>query len=356
MVIYYQNEISISGGLITVIINRLGDGAIIFFVCSIILYNDLYYIIGFFNQMSYSIALFMIACFTKSAQFPFMSWLPLAMTAPTPVSSLVHSSTLVTAGVYMLIRINIFLAEKFFGSIIMFLGLFTIGLGGLLAIFEVDLKKLIAFSTLSQLGLLIFILRFGELKICFFHLISHAIFKSFLFIIFGIFISIRFGEQDRRIIGLKFLNRNLFFLFVLFSCLNLIGFPLTLGFISKDLILEFFFMGDIYMLYLFFFLLFCCFTVCYSIKLFFNLINFIKIGNVTLENIELFDRKIVLLLLFFYIFIFGIFLEEIIIEDDLFSYYQDFKVVDLIIISFGIIIFYFLNNYYSYLFLLVDYF
>jgi len=226
----------------------------------------------------WGICLFFIACFTKSAQFPFISWLPAAITAPTPVSSLVHSSTLVTAGIYLMIRLNFFLFEEFFFQVVIFFGLFTMGIGGFIAIIELDFKKIVAFSTLSQLGFLVFILSFGELKMCFFHLLSHAIFKSFLFIMCGIFISIRFGMQDGRLIRIKFFGRGLFILIILFSCFNLSGFPLTIGFLSKDLLLESFMGGEIRIFYILFFILFCCFTVCYSFKLFFSVLSFIKIG------------------------------------------------------------------------------
>jgi NADH-ubiquinone oxidoreductase chain 5 len=200
------------------------------------------------------------------------------MTAPTPVSSLVHSSTLVTAGVYLMIRFNLFLFNDLFFNFVSFVGLVTIGLGGLLAILEIDFKKIIAFSTLRQLGLLVFILRFGEIKICFFHLLSHAIFKSFLFMLCGIFMSLRYGSQDGRIIGNKFLGRVLFQVIILFSCLNLSGFPLTMGFLSKDLLLETFIQGAINCFFIFLFVIFCCFTVCYSLKLFVSIIFYIKSG------------------------------------------------------------------------------
>lgn len=213
------------------------------------------------------------------------------MTAPTPVSSLVHSSTLVTAGIFLIIRLNLFFSSYYFFIFVIFFGLFTIGLGGLLAIIEYDLKKVIAFSTLSQLGLLVFILRFGELNICFFHLLSHAIFKSFLFIICGIFISLRFGIQDGRLIGLKFFRRGLFVLIILFSCLNLRGFPLTMGFLSKDLLLESFMGGFINIFMIVLFIIFCCFTVCYSLKLFFFIIIFIKSGFSFFKYESFFDSK-----------------------------------------------------------------
>lgn len=200
------------------------------------------------------------------------------MTAPTPVSSLVHSSTLVTAGIYLMIRFNLLFFDIYIYNMVIIFGLLTIGIGGFLAIVEVDFKKIVAFSTLRQLGLLVFILRFGEINICFFHLLSHAIFKSFLFIMCGIFISMRFGIQDIRLIGIKFIGRGLFILIILFSCLNLSGFPLTIGFLSKDLMLESFIGGYMNVIFFVFFIVFCCFTVCYRLKLFFFIIVLIKSG------------------------------------------------------------------------------
>ena len=345
LVIFYQNEVSIKSGLITIFINRFGDGCIILFMCIFFSFERSILLTGELNFKIFylGVFLFFLACFTKRAQFPFISWLPAAITAPTPVSSLVHSSTLVTAGVYLIIRFNVFLIYLDF-SIISLIRLFTIGVGGFLAIIELDFKKVIAFSTLRQLGLLVFILRFGEIKICFFHLLSHAIFKSFLFIMCGIFISSSFGNQDRRFKGIKEMKRNVFFIIILFSCFNLSGFPLTMGFLSKDLILESFLQGGINFLYGVLFLVFCCFTVCYRMKLFFNIFFYIKIGFFQKKGEFLDGGKLILLFLFFRIVLWGLILEEFIIEDEIFSLSQDYKFIDLLIWGIGIFL-YFKNHY-----------
>lgn len=100
-----------------------------------------------------------VGSITKSAQLPFSSWLPAAMAAPTPVSSLVHSSTLVTAGVYLLVRFNFLIESCYF--ILAPLSLFTIFLAGACAVYELDFKKVVAISTLSQLGFIIFSISSG---------------------------------------------------------------------------------------------------------------------------------------------------------------------------------------------------
>lgn len=124
---------------------------------------------------------------TKRAQIPFSYWLPAAMNAPTPVSALVHSSTLVTAGVYLLIRVYFGMAEvpEVGSMVLMGVALFTINMAGFSACFEVDLKKVIALSTLSQLGVIMFSLRLGYYVLAFFHLISHAFFKALMFVRVG---------------------------------------------------------------------------------------------------------------------------------------------------------------------------
>jgi NADH-ubiquinone oxidoreductase chain 5 len=140
---------------------------------------------------------------TKRAQTPFSAWLPAAIAAPTPVSALVHSSTLVTAGIYVLIRFSerVSLEWRFF---LFLLGTLTSIKGGLAAMFEIDLKKIIAMSTLRQLGLLVQCLGLGGVRVCLFHLITHALFKSLLFICGGVLIYCNKGVQDLRFIKRRF--------------------------------------------------------------------------------------------------------------------------------------------------------
>lgn len=152
---------------------------------------------------------------------------------------MVHSSTLVTAGVYLLIRFNILISKNFL-IIILLISSFTIFFSGITANFEFDLKKIIALSTLSQLGLIIFILSFNLPLLTFFHLINHAIFKSLLFLCSGIIIHNFNNNQDIRFISINNFYTPLINIIFLISSLTLCGIPFLTGFFSKDLIIEIF--------------------------------------------------------------------------------------------------------------------
>nr|ANJ70442.1 NADH dehydrogenase subunit 5 [Hydrochus sp. BMNH1425167] len=242
LVIYYQNVKSYNAGMITALSNRIGDVALLMAIAWMMNYgswNYIYYLEFMQNDMImfYISVLVILASMTKSAQIPFSSWLPAAMAAPTPVSSLVHSSTLVTAGVYLLIRFNSginFLLMYF----LLFISTLTMFMAGLGANFEFDLKKIIALSTLSQLGLMMSILSLGEFKLAFFHLLTHALFKALLFMCAGCMIHNLLNCQDIRFMGGVVVLMPLTCSFFFISNMALCGLPFLSGFYSKDLILE----------------------------------------------------------------------------------------------------------------------
>ena len=191
LVIFYQRNKSYNAGILTAITNRLGDVGLLISI-SLMLYlgNWNYIFINSFSSIFSNLIIFLIiisAC-TKSAQIPFSAWLPAAIAAPTPVSALVHSSTLVTAGVYLLIRINLIIIEINIRYILLLIGIITMIIAGFTAIIEIDIKKIIALSTLRQLGIIILTLGIGNPILSFFHLLSHAFFKAMLFICAGIII------------------------------------------------------------------------------------------------------------------------------------------------------------------------
>nr|YP_010710178.1 NADH dehydrogenase subunit 5 [Narosa fulgens]WCS41478.1 NADH dehydrogenase subunit 5 [Narosa fulgens] len=243
LVIYYQNIKSFNAGMLTALSNRIGDVCILMVVAWMINYgswNYIFYLNFMNNEFSMMIVSMMIiiAAMTKSAQIPFSSWLPAAMAAPTPVSALVHSSTLVTAGVYLLIRFNFLLIDTFFIKILLLLSGLTMFMAGISANYEFDLKKIIALSTLSQLGLMMSILSMGMPNLAFFHLLTHAMFKALLFMCAGVIIHVMMNIQDIRHMGGMSFYMPLTSLCLNISNLALCGIPFLAGFYSKDMILE----------------------------------------------------------------------------------------------------------------------
>lgn len=243
LVIYYKNNKSYNSGMLVVLSNRVGDVFIIIAICWMLNFgrfrfiNYLYYF-KINDLYQYISLLVILAAITKSAQIPFSSWLPAAIAAPTPVSALVHSSTLVTAGVYLLIRFRELIEGILIFKILMVLRGMTIFISGVSANYEYDIKKIIALSTLRQLGLIIRILCLGESNMRFFHLIAHAMFKALLFMCAGIIIHNILGIQDIRIIGNLVMFMPLTGGCFLVSNLALGGIPFMSGFYSKDLILD----------------------------------------------------------------------------------------------------------------------
>nr|YP_001974573.1 NADH dehydrogenase subunit 5 [Rhagophthalmus ohbai]BAF52866.1 NADH dehydrogenase subunit 5 [Rhagophthalmus ohbai] len=290
LVIYYQNIKSYNAGMLTALSNRVGDVAILISIAWMMNYgswNYIYYLdmMKTDYEMEVVCLLVLIAAITKSAQIPFSSWLPAAMAAPTPVSALVHSSTLVTAGVYLLIRFSPCLSKNLM-FFLLFISLMTMFMAGLGANYEFDLKKIIALSTLSQLGMMMSILSLGDYKLSFFHLLVHALFKALLFMCAGIMIHNLNNNQDIRYMG------SLIYQMPLTCCLfnicnfSLCGIPFMSGFYSKDLILEVLSMSYLNLFVYFLFYFSIGLTVSYSVRLMyyvfwgiFNFKSFYCLGN-----------------------------------------------------------------------------
>nr|ARH53955.1 NADH dehydrogenase subunit 5 [Nacerdes carniolica] len=292
LVIYYQNIKSFNAGMLTALTNRLGDVALLLAIAWMLNYgswNYIFYLEEFKNNFYMQVIsiLVILAAMTKSAQIPFSSWLPAAMAAPTPVSSLVHSSTLVTAGVYLLIRFNYSFSSSMM-LFLLFISSMTMFMSGLGANFEFDLKKVIALSTLSQLGLMMSILSLGDYKLAFFHLLTHALFKALLFMCAGNVIHNSMNCQDIRFMGSLICSMPLTCVYLNICNLSLCGIPFLSGFYSKDLVLEVMCMGYLnFYIYLVFYLS-IGFTVCYSFRLVYyscvGLNNFISLNNFSEKN------------------------------------------------------------------------
>nr|WLE68285.1 NADH dehydrogenase subunit 5 [Aphidius gifuensis]WLE68597.1 NADH dehydrogenase subunit 5 [Aphidius gifuensis]WLE68649.1 NADH dehydrogenase subunit 5 [Aphidius gifuensis]WLE68688.1 NADH dehydrogenase subunit 5 [Aphidius gifuensis]WLE70690.1 NADH dehydrogenase subunit 5 [Aphidius gifuensis] len=280
LVAYYKNKKSFNSSMITILMNRVGDIMIILSIGLMMYLGSLNFMM--LNNLNLMILyLILIAAITKSAQIPFSPWLPMAMTAPTPISALVHSSTLVTAGVYLMIRFN-HLMNKNFMFFLFILSMLTMFMAGLTANFEYDFKKIIALSTLSQLGLMMMTISLNLTKLTFFHLVTHAMFKSLLFLCAGIIIHNYFNNQDIRFISI--LNFKFPFIYSTFNIatLTLCGLPFLSGFYSKDMIIEMFnMMSNNYLMYTMMYLSMGT-TVSYS----FRLIFYISLKSPKMNNMS----------------------------------------------------------------------
>nr|WAX39331.1 NADH dehydrogenase subunit 5 [Homalosilpha sp. 1 ZQW-2020] len=273
LVIYYQNIKSYNAGMITALSNRIGDVCLLMAIAWMLNFgswNYIYYLELLKGSFEMEVISFLVvlAAMTKSAQIPFSSWLPAAMAAPTPVSALVHSSTLVTAGVFLLIRFSVVFGDWLNNFLLLISGL-TMFMAGLGANFEYDLKKIIALSTLSQLGLMMSILSMGFSILAFFHLLTHALFKALLFMCAGMIIHVMKDSQDIRFMGNLSMQMPLTCTCLCISNFALCGMPFLAGFYSKDLILEMVSLSYINIFGFFLFFFSTGLTVCYSFRLFY---------------------------------------------------------------------------------------
>nr|YP_009353859.1 NADH dehydrogenase subunit 5 [Myadora brevis]AQZ26157.1 NADH dehydrogenase subunit 5 [Myadora brevis] len=271
LVVYFQNPKSLSAGMITALMNRVGD---MFLILAIGLFSicghwSMLYMWGHLDCVMLVGSIFvMFAGFTKSAQMPFSSWLPAAMAAPTPVSALVHSSTLVTAGVYLLFRF--FDTWSKYSDLVWILAVIsicTLLMAGIGANLEIDFKKVIALSTLSQLGMMMLCLSVGLCNLAMFHLLTHAMLKALLFMCAGAIIYDGCGGQDVRFFGS--VSRRLPLTIGCFNASNfaLCGMPFVGAFYSKDLILELCLTNSVGWWILVLLFIATGLTVCYSIRL-----------------------------------------------------------------------------------------
>lgn len=231
----------------------------------------------------------LLGSLTKRAQIPFSAWLPEAMAAPTPVSTLVHSSTLVTAGVYVLIRFSDILTEVTSYSLL-FISILTIIIAGRRGIVEVDMKKVVALSTLRQVGIIIFAVRMGAILVSFFHLVVHAFFKALIFICVGGVIFYRGGVQDARFLRGLWIKIPFTCGLLLLSNISLMGFPFLSGFYSKELILGVYLLGESSIIGVGLVFLSLVFTIGYAIRMIILIIR----------NVDVFPTKHYRRMNFFY--------------------------------------------------------
>lgn len=238
------------------IVNRVGDiGFILGMLCLAMVSGDLLNYAGlnaFLKDAAnveviklllpiFSLAgiLFFVGCTGKSAQIPLLTWLPDAMAGPTPVSALIHAATMVTSGVYLLARLsNLFVLIPGVMTVVVFVGLLTAFWAAIAGLFQNDIKKVLAYSTISQLGYMFMAAGVAAFDASIFHVFTHAFFKAALFLGAGAVIHSLAGEQDMRRMGGLLKKTPVTACVMIFAFFAIIGFPGFAGFWSKDLILE----------------------------------------------------------------------------------------------------------------------
>ena len=228
------------------IMNRVGDlgflmGIILIFVTfGSISYDQVFSVASSGNHATVTIIalLLFIGAMGKSAQLPLYTWLPDAMAGPTPVSALIHAATMVTAGIYMIVRSNVFYSMSDEAShIVAIVGVATALFAATIGLFQNDIKKVLAYSTVSQLGLMFLGLGVGAYSSSVFHVTTHAFFKALLFLGAGSVIHAMGGEQDMRKMGGLWKHLPITGKVMAIGTLAISGFPLLSGFFSKDEIL-----------------------------------------------------------------------------------------------------------------------
>jgi proton-translocating NADH-quinone oxidoreductase chain L len=204
------------------------------------LYTEkMYFFITYGDAISIISILLFIGCIGKSAQLSLHTWLPDAMEGPTPVSALIHAATMVTAGVFLLIRSSPLIEHSSKALLVItIIGALTAFFAATTGILQHDLKKVIAYSTCSQLGYMVFICGLSNYTVSLFHLMNHAFFKALLFLSAGSIIHAMNDEQDMRKMGGLIRIVPYTYVMIMIGSLSLMGFPFLSGFYSKDAILE----------------------------------------------------------------------------------------------------------------------
>jgi NADH-quinone oxidoreductase subunit L len=255
---WYKRESAIFASLKAFLVNRVGDFGFILGIAAVLMYFhtlDYSQVFGLapslanqtvslfaghtWSLMSVICICLFIGAMGKSAQFPLHVWLPDSMEGPTPISALIHAATMVTAGIFMVARMSpLYELSETALNFILIIGAITAFFMGLLGLVQNDIKRVIAYSTLSQLGYMAVALGASAYSAAIFHLVTHAFFKALMFLAAGSVIIVLHHEQDMRKMGGLYRYLPVTWFTCLIGSLALIGFPGTSGFFSKDAIIE----------------------------------------------------------------------------------------------------------------------
>jgi len=251
---WHHKESAVEASLKAFLVNRVGDfGFLLGIAVLLMFFGTLDYvetftlanqvngqtIFGDISVITVICLLLFIGAMGKSAQVPLHVWLPGSMEGPTPISALIHAATMVTAGIFMVSRMSpIFELSDVALTVVMLVGAITAIFMGLLGIVQNDIKRVVAYSTLSQLGYMTVALGVSAYSVAIFHLMTHAFFKALLFLAAGSVIVALHHEQDIRKMGALRKKMPITYFTALIGTLALIGFPGFAGFYSKDMIIE----------------------------------------------------------------------------------------------------------------------
>jgi len=260
---WYKKNSANNAAIKAFIVNRVGDFGLaigiflIFYHFGTINYKEFFQLVPQYTDKNISFVFFegniisliclflFIGAMGKSAQFLLHTWLPDAMEGPTPVSALIHAATMVTAGVFLVVRCSpLFEYSQFALNIVAIIGMITALFAASVALVQNDIKKIIAYSTCSQLGYMFFAAGIGAYHVAIFHLFTHAFFKALLFLGSGSVIHAFKDEQDIRNMGGVWKKLPYSYALMLIGTLALTGFPFLSGFYSKDAIIEFAFLKN----------------------------------------------------------------------------------------------------------------
>lgn len=236
LIMFYPNKLTNFNSILTIFFNRLGDVILIVILLLFMMNFSIFYF--FLDRLNlFFFFLVFICSFTKSAQFPLSSWLPAAISAPTPISSIVHSSTLVTAGIFFIRKFIKFFELNYLIEFLLVVRSLTFLLGGLIRNLELDLKKIVAFSTISQIRLILFFCSLSFVYIAITHIVFHAFFKTILFCCSGLIFLFNFRSQNFLVIS-SFFNIKVLNCIFFFRVYRMRGLIFSSSFFRKDLILE----------------------------------------------------------------------------------------------------------------------
>ena len=260
---WFKKETANSAAIKAFVVNRVGDFGfalgifLIFYLFGTVNYNEVFQqipsvvdkrlnFLGFeVNSIDLICLLLFIGAMGKSAQILLHTWLPDAMEGPTPVSALIHAATMVTAGVFLVVRCSpIYEYSELALNLITIVGMTTAIFAASVALVQTDIKKIIAYSTCSQLGYMFFAAGVGAYNIAMFHLFTHAFFKALLFLGSGSVIHAFKDEQNINSMGGVWKKLPYTYVLMIIGTLALTGFPLLSGFYSKDAIIEFAYLRD----------------------------------------------------------------------------------------------------------------